>query len=58
MPKQRIHYVRVKVSFDKPVGRNKAVKEVRTHLADTDYYTAPDLCDGAEKFVIRSVVAE
>lgn len=58
MSKQRIHYVSVKVSFDKPVGRGKALKEVCTHLVDADYYTAPDLCDGAEKFVIRSVVAE
>jgi hypothetical protein len=58
MSKQRIHYVKVKVTFDKPVGRNKAVKEIRDHLATgDDYYTAPDLCDGAETFKVGSVVA-
>jgi len=58
MSKQRIHYIKVKVTFDKPVGQNKAVKEIRQHLVTGDVcYTAPDLVDGAETFKIGSVVS-
>lgn len=58
MAKKRVHYIKVGVTFDKPVGQNKAIKEIRTHIAKETYYTAPDLVDGAETFKIASIVAE
>ena len=57
MAKKRVHYIKVRVTFDKPVGQRKAVAEIRKIMPTDGYYTAPDNVDGATEFKLGNIVS-
>jgi len=55
MEKAKVHYIKVKVTFDKPVSKGKALSEIKAVLPTDGYYTAPDHVDGATEFKLGSI---